>query len=116
MAKRILVVEDNELNMKLMCDVLSVNGYDVTQAADGEFALNLLKNMDFDLILLDMQMPKKSGYEVLAEIEKDIPIIIVSAYARKEEIDKVKDFKHIDYLTKPLNIKQFLYKVSMVFS
>ena len=114
MKKRILIAEDNELNMKLMKDLLSIKGYDVTCVYDGEQALQAIKKNDFDLVLLDMQMPKKSGYEVLQEVKKKIPTIIVSAYARPEEIEKAKQFDHIDYITKPINVSSFLNKISEV--
>jgi len=114
LAKRILIAEDNELNMKLMSDVLAHKGYDVLQVFDGEAALEAIERNDLDLVLLDIQMPKKSGYEVLDEITKDIPIIIVSAHAMKDEIEKVRNFKHIDYITKPIQIGSFLAKIEEV--
>ena len=114
MAKRILIAEDNELNMKLMSDVLTHKGYDVLQVVDGEAALETIESQDLDLVLLDIQMPKKSGYEVLNEITKNIPIIIVSAHAMKEEIEKVRHFNHIDYITKPIQVGSFLAKIEEV--
>ena len=114
MTKRILLAEDNELNMKLMKDILVVKGYDVTSVTDGEEALKQIEINDFDLILLDMQMPKKSGYEVLSEMTKKIPVIIVSAYARPEEIEKAKQYDFVDYVTKPINVISFLKKVADV--
>lgn len=114
MKKKILIAEDNELNMKLMKDLLTVKGYDVVLVYDGEAALNIIEKENFDLLLLDMQMPKKSGYDVLKEIKKNIPIIIVSAYARPEEIEKVKQYDHIDYITKPIQITVFLQKIEAV--
>ncbi len=114
MTKRILIAEDNELNMKLMSDILSLKGYEILKVGDGEAALEAIEKHDLDLILLDIQMPKKSGYEVLAEIQKDIPIIIVSAHAMKEEIEKVSHFNHIDYITKPIQVGSFLTKIEEV--
>ncbi len=114
MTKKILIAEDNELNMKLMSDILSLKGYEITKVYDGEEALKEVATNDFDLMLLDIQMPKKDGYAVLAEIKKNFPIIIVSAYARQEEIDKVEHFNHVDYITKPIQVGTFLAKIEEI--
>lgn len=112
MDKRILIVEDNELNMKLMADLLENAGYTITKAKDGELALEILSKQDFDLILLDIQLPKKSGYEVLKEMEKSIPTIVVSACCMEDEILKAKAKGCIDYIKKPLNVKEFVAKIN----
>lgn len=111
MAKRILIVEDNEMNMKLMADILEEIGYDITKAEDGEIALKVLEKQDFDLILLDIQLPKKSGYDVLKEMKKNIPTIAVSACCMEDEILKAKTNGCLDYIKKPLNINEFVTKI-----
>lgn len=111
MVKKILIVEDNELNMKLMADVLEEVGYDITKAEDGEMALEILDREDFDLILLDIQLPKKSGYDVLKEMKKNIPTIVVSACCMEDEILKAKTSGCLDYIKKPLNISEFITKI-----
>ncbi len=111
MQKEILIVEDNELNMKLMSDLMESLGHKVTKAADGECALNIIENNDFDLILLDIQLPKKSGYEVLKEMKKNIPTIVVSACCMDDEITKAKNKGCIDFVTKPIIIKDFVTKI-----
>lgn len=116
MPKRILIVEDNVLNMKLMADVLESLGYSVTKAIDGEIALDILNKEDFDLILLDIQLPKKSGYEVLKEMNKRIPTIVVSACCMEEEILKAKNKGCVDYITKPINLKAFVDKINSYLS
>lgn len=112
MPKRILIVEDNFLNMKLMADILENLGYQITKAIDGEVALEILDKEDFDLILLDIQLPKKSGYQVLKEMNKQIPTIVVSACCMEEEILKAKNKGCIDYITKPINVKVFIEKIN----
>ena len=67
---KILIAEDNESNMKLMFDILVASGFNVDKALDGEEALEKLENYDYDLLILDIQMPKKSGYDVLKETTK----------------------------------------------
>lgn len=111
MPKKILIVEDNKLNMKLMADILGEIGYDITKAEDGEVALEILEHQDFDLILLDIQLPKKSGYDVLKEMKKNIPTIAVSACCMEDEILKAKASGCLDYIKKPLNINEFIAKI-----
>lgn len=111
MKRKILVVEDNELNMKLMSDLLENQGYEVAKAYDGVEAIEAIRQNDFNLMLLDIQLPKKSGYDVLNEIEKKIPTIVVSACCMDDEISRAKHKGCIDYITKPINISDFITKI-----
>ena len=110
--KNILVVEDNELNMKLFFDILTYQKHNVEKALDGLEAYKKIKNNIYDLIILDIQLPKMSGFEVLDKLSKENiktpPIIIASACAMDE--DKKKAEKHgIDsYITKPIDINSFI--------
>lgn len=113
--KKILIVEDNELNMKLMADLLENFAYSVTKTYNGEEALKSLEKNDFDLMLLDIQLPKKSGYDVLKEMKKKIPVIVVSACCLEEEINTAKEYGCIDYITKPINIREFMEKINNCF-
>ncbi len=108
---KILIAEDNESNMKLMYDLLSSQNYDVHKAFDGEEALQKLKNNNYDLLILDIQMPKKSGYDVLKEINTPIKVIIVSACAMEKDIELAKNIGYLNYLTKPIKVFAFLEKV-----
>lgn len=108
--KKILIVEDNELNLKLMKDVLEFSGYEVSSAEDGLAGVEKIKSEKFDLILLDVQMPVYTGYDVLEET-KNIdrpPVIVVSACAMDKEIDKAKSLGCVDYILKPIKIEEFL--------
>ena len=71
MAKRILVVEDNDLNRKLFCDVLKANGFDVEPVADGELAANAARAFAPDLVIMDIQLPNISGIDLIAAFKKD---------------------------------------------
>lgn len=112
--KKILIAEDNELNMKLMKDVLEVQGFDVNIAIDGEAAFKKITSNKYDLLLLDLQMPKLSGFYVLEKIKKreiELKTIVVSACAMQEEIERAKNLGCIDYITKPIRINEFIATV-----
>ena len=112
---RILIAEDNETNMKLMYDVLTAKGYAVEKAWDGEEAIAKLAQADYDLLILDIQMPKKSGYDVLKELKNDdIRVLVVSACAMDQDIELAKTIRCLDYMTKPIKIFVFLEKVSSI--
>ena len=96
MAKRVLIVEDNDLNMKLFHDLLEAHGYDILQTKDGMEALQLARQHHPDLILMDIQLPEVSGLEVTKWIKEDdelksIPIIAVTAFAMKGDEEKIRE-------------------------
>ena len=113
--RKILVVEDNELNMKLFFDVLNYNNFAVSKAIDGLEAYEKLNNDEFDLMILDIQIPKLNGFELLTKLKnenKKIPkTLIVSACAMDSDINKAKELGINDYLTKPIDIAGFLATV-----
>ncbi len=113
--KKILIVEDNELNMKLFFDILTYQKYDVDKAFDGEIGLQKILNNKYDLILLDIQLPKLSGFEILNKLKKEnvsLPkIIIVSAFASDKDKLKARTFEVDTYLTKPIDINNFINTV-----
>ncbi|MEM1380279.1 MAG: response regulator [Pseudomonadota bacterium] len=118
-AKTILVVEDNELNMKLFHDLLEVQGYGILQTGDGNEAFRLARDHRPDLILMDIQLPEKSGLEVTREIKaepelRDIPIIAVTAFAMKDDEERIRAAGCDDYLAKPISVTAFLEKVKRV--
>lgn len=111
---KILIAEDNDLNLKLLVDLLSTLNYELEISTDGENALEKLKNNQYDLFLLDLQMPKISGFEVLEELKKKkiaIKTIVVSACAMSSEINRAKELGCVDFITKPIRIKEFLEQV-----
>lgn len=113
----ILVAEDDKNILTGLVDTLESEGYLVSPAADGEKALHLFKNNTYDLILLDIMMPGKSGYDACREIrsrDEDIPIIMLTA--KGEEIDKVVGLQlgADDYITKPFGVHELLARIAAV--
>ncbi|MBB4659388.1 response regulator [Parvularcula dongshanensis] len=114
--KTVLIVEDNELNMKLFNDLLETQGYRVVQTDNGNDALSLVKAHQPDLVLMDIQLPGKSGLEVTSELKADpevshIPVIAVTAFAMKSDEERIRAGGCEDYLAKPISVPVFLEKV-----
>lgn len=114
--KTILIVEDNELNMKLFNDLLEANGYTTLQTKDGLEALELAREHRPDLILMDIQLPKISGLEVTKWLKADdelksIPVIAVTAFAMKGDEEKIRQGGCEAYVAKPISITHFLETV-----
>lgn len=110
--KDILIVEDNPMNMELILDLLEFYGHNVTGAEDGIQALERLEDKIFDLILLDMQLPKMDGLVVLERIKAnpvtaDIPVIAVTAHAMKGSEEHFIEKGCVDYISKPIDIHRF---------
>ncbi len=115
-AKRILVVEDNDLNRKLFCDVLRANGFAVEPVADGELVLNAARAFAPDLVLMDIQLPHVSGLDLIAALKADralaeVPVLAVTAYAGKGDEERIRDAGAADYLAKPVSIGPFMAAV-----
>lgn len=116
MSKTVLIVEDNELNMKLFNDLLCAQGYTTLQARDGTSALETAKTAVPDLILMDIQLPEVSGLEVTRWIKENndlrhIPIIAVTAFAMKGDEEKIRDGGCEAYIAKPISVVDFLSTV-----
>ena len=116
MAKRILVVEDNDLNRKLFCDVLKANGYEVVPVADGQNVLGTAKRFQPHLVIMDIQLPNVSGIDLIAELKGEgdlakVPVLAVTAYAGKGDEDRIRAAGAEDYLAKPVSIGPFSAKV-----
>ncbi len=113
MAKKVLIVEDNELNMKLFHDLLEAHGYDVAECSSGSEVLNVAREQKPDLILMDIQLPEVSGLDVTKWLKedqdlKDIPVIAVTAFAMKGDEEKIRDGGCEDYISKPISVTRFL--------
>ena len=116
MAKTILIVEDNELNMKLFHDLLEAQGYDTLQTKDGREALKLAREHRPDLVLMDIQLPEVSGLEVTKWIKEDddlrtIPVIAVTAFAMKGDEERIRQGGCEAYLSKPISVAKFIETV-----
>ena len=114
--KTVLVVEDNELNMKLFHDLLEAHGYNILQTKDGMEALRIAREHVPDLILMDIQLPEVSGLEVTKWIKEDenlksIPVIAVTAFAMKGDEEKIREGGCEAYIAKPISVTNFLETV-----
>ncbi len=113
MKKRILIVEDNDLNLKLFRDLLTAHGYETLETKDGLEAIMLTRNERPDLLLMDIQLPEISGLDVTRRLKADeairhIPIIAVTAFAMKDDEEKILAAGCEAYISKPISILPFL--------
>lgn len=116
MSKKVLIVEDNELNMKLFHDLLEAHGYEVAGTRDGLKALEMAREHRPDLILMDIQLPEVSGLEVTKWIKEDdelseIPVVAVTAFAMKGDEDRIRAGGCEAYLSKPITVSTFIETV-----
>ena len=113
MQKKILIVEDNDLNLKLFRDLLSAHGYEIIETKDGLEAIALTRSERPDLILMDIQLPEISGLDVTRRLKSDeairhIPIVAVTAFAMKDDEEKILAAGCEAYVSKPISIMPFL--------
>jgi len=116
MPKKVLVVDDDPDLVKLVACSLTRQGYEVYKAYDGQEGLQQIYNHQPDLVILDIMMPKMDGWQVCRRIREtsDIPIIMLTAKGREEDIVRGLDYGADDYLTKPFSIKELLARVRAV--
>src|SRR3954464_14070808 len=113
MAKTVLIVEDNDLNMKLFHDLLEAHGYATIQTKDGMEAMKLAREHRPDLILMDIQLPEISGLEVTKWLKEDpdlrrIPVVAVTAFAMKGDEERIREGGCEAYLSKPISVGKFI--------
>jgi two-component system, cell cycle response regulator DivK len=113
MPKKILIVEDNELNMKLFHDLLEAHGYETLQTQEGLKALDIAREHKPDLILMDIQLPEVSGLEVTKWLKADdelasIPVIAVTAFAMMGDEERIREGGCEAYISKPITVSTFL--------
>ncbi|RKR03083.1 response regulator receiver protein [Maricaulis maris] len=116
MPKKVLIVEDNELNMKLFNDLLEAHGYETLQTKDGFKALEMAREHTPDLILMDIQLPEVSGLEVTKWLKDDdslaaIPVVAVTAFAMKGDEERIREGGCEAYLSKPITVATFIETV-----
>ncbi len=117
MAKRVLVVEDNELNLKLFCDLLRAHEFAAEPVRDGRDAVERARAFAPDLIVMDIQMPHVSGYELIGELKLDealrrVPIMAVTAYAGREDEERIRAAGADAYVSKPISLMRFVDEVN----
>jgi len=115
-AKKVLVVEDNELNLKLFCDLLRAHGYLAEPVRDGRDAVARARDFAPDLIIMDIQMPHVTGYEIILELKADdalrlIPVMAVTAYAGREDEERIRAAGADAYVSKPISLARFMEAV-----
>jgi len=115
-AKKVLVVEDNELNLKLFCDLLRAHDYLAEPVRDGREAVVRAREFAPDLIIMDIQMPHVTGYEIILELKADevlraIPVMAVTAYAGREDEDRIRAAGADAYVSKPISLARFMEAV-----
>ena len=121
MTKRIMVVEDNDLNRKLFCDVLKAQGFEVEPVADGHEVLDNARSAIPDLIIMDIQLPGVSGVDLIEAAKKDpalrdIPVLAVTAFAAKGDEERIRAAGASGYLSKPVSINTFMNAVKDLLS
>lgn len=116
MSQAILVVDDDEALLEVMSIVLSSEGYRVLMASDGEEALRVVRGEDLDLVVLDVMLPRMSGFEVLKELREESKVPVVMLTAKDQSVDKVVGLElgADDYLTKPFDTKELLARIRAI--
>jgi two-component system cell cycle response regulator DivK len=115
--QKILVVEDNELNLKLFCDLLGAHGYEAEPVRDGREALERARVFAPDLVVMDIQMPHISGLELIEQMKGDAelratPIMAVTAYAARGDEERIRDAGAEGYVSKPISVVRFVEAVA----
>jgi len=115
--KRILVVEDNELNLKLFCDLLRAHGHDSLPVRDGREVMDLARRERPDLVIMDIQLPHVNGLDLIAALKGDpdlaqVPIMAVTAYAGAGDEERIRGLGAEAYVSKPISVMKFVQTVS----
>ncbi|MEV5071275.1 response regulator [Microbacterium sp. LMI12-1-1.1] len=115
--RRVLVVEDNPLNLKLVRDVLTASGFEVVPAVTAEEGVELAATCEPDLVLMDLQLPDFDGYEALRRLREDpalitVPVVAVTAFAMREDRERASRSGFDGYLEKPISIRDLPAQVS----
>lgn len=113
MPKKVMIVEDNELNMKLFRDLIEASGYETVRTRNGLEALDLAREHKPDLILMDIQLPEVSGLDVTRWLKEDdelhpIPVIAVTAFAMKGDEERIRQGGCEAYISKPISVPHFI--------
>lgn len=114
--KRVLVVEDNELNLRLFCDLLTAHGYVSEPVRDGRDAMARASAVKPDLIVMDIQLPHVSGMDLIAGLKADpalagTPVLAVTAYASRDDEARIRAAGAEGYVSKPISVIRFIEAV-----
>ena len=113
---KILIVEDNALNIKLFCDLLAAHGHEPQAVLDSRLALDSARQFEPDLVITDIQLPHVSGLELIAMLRaddklKDVPIMAVTAYSGLGDEERVRGAGAQAYVSKPISVVRFVAEV-----
>ena len=116
MAKTVMIVEDNELNMKLFTDILESQGYEIVQRPDGTDLIEVTRATRPDLILMDIQLPNVSGLDLTKWLKEEedlrsIPVVAITAFAMKGDEERIRSGGCEAYISKPITVVKFLETV-----
>jgi two-component system cell cycle response regulator DivK len=116
---KILIVEDNALNIKLFCDLLAAHGHEPQAVTDSRQALDAARGFAPDLVITDIQLPHVSGLELIQMLRKDdklgeVPIMAVTAYATAGDEERIRSAGAQAYVTKPISVARFVQEVDAV--
>lgn len=117
MAKRVLVVEDNELNLKLFCDLLRAHGHDALAVRDGRDALTQARAFRPELVIMDIHLPHVGGIDIIKALKADatlapVPVMAVTAYAGKGDEENIRAAGAQAYVSKPISVMKFMEVVN----
>ncbi len=116
---KILIVEDNALNIKLFCDLLAAHGHEPNAVTDSRLALDAARQFSPDLVITDIQLPHVSGLELIRMLRKDdelseVPIMAVTAYSTSEDEERIRAAGAQAYVSKPISVVQFAETVEQL--
>jgi two-component system, cell cycle response regulator DivK len=116
---KVLIAEDNAVNRELLCELLELRGYTVSEACDGEEALRMVEQSQPDILLLDIGMPLLDGFAVVRKIRENprwalLPVVAVTAYAMQGDRERILDSKFDGYLSKPVNARALAEELERV--
>jgi two-component system cell cycle response regulator DivK len=114
--QKILIVEDNELNLKLFCDLLRAHGFEVEPVRDGREAIERARAFGPEIVVMDIQMPHVSGLELIEQFRADealrhVPVLAVTAYAARGDEERIRDAGANGYVSKPISVAKFVESV-----
>ena len=116
---KILIVEDNALNIKLFCDLLAAHGHEPNAVTDSRLALDAARQFSPDLVITDIQLPHVSGLELIRMLRKDdelseVPIMAVTAYSTSEDEERIRAAGAQAYVSKPISVVRFAETVEQL--
>ena len=114
---KILIVEDNALNVKLFCDLLAAHGHEPRPVTDGRFALDQARDFQPDLVITDIQLPHVTGLQLIEMIRqderlRDVPVMAVTAYAAAADEERIRAAGAQAYVSKPISVAKFVAQVN----